>query len=224
MSARRRRRSERNASPAANRGIPSTSTAFTEQESDCHIDYSFDRCPDCAGKLELLEEPVRVMQQVEVMARPIEVSEHRSRVLLCQVQKNIHCAAASRSPQSRLGGSAADRPDRLSQRGLSLFLQHHSQISAGRDMRHDQSRATANVCAKVADSLESAYEELWTALPAQWRLNVDETGHPENGERLWTWCFRAPLFTLFKIDPSRSSTCSWKLWGWSSRACWAAIT
>ena len=43
------------------------------------------------------------------------------------------------------------------------------------------------------------------ALPAQWQLNVDETGHPENGERLWTWCFRAPLFTLFKIDPSRKS-------------------
>jgi hypothetical protein len=34
---------------------------------------------------------------------------------------------------------------------------------------------------------------------------VDETGHKENGRGLWTWCFRAPLFTLFKIDPSRGS-------------------
>jgi transposase len=37
------------------------------------------------------------------------------------------------------------------------------------------------------------------------RLNVDETGHKENGESLWTWCFRAETYTLFKIDPSRGS-------------------
>src|SRR5206468_193737 len=61
------------------------------------------------------------------------------------------------------------------------------------------------LCGKVADGLEGCYRELLAALPTQDRLNVDETGHPENGERLWTWCFRAPLFTLFKIDPSRAS-------------------
>jgi len=36
-------------------------------------------------------------------------------------------------------------------------------------------------------------------------LNVDETGHQEYARRLWTWCFRAATFTLFKSDPSRSS-------------------
>jgi len=36
-------------------------------------------------------------------------------------------------------------------------------------------------------------------------LNVDETGHKDNGKRMWTWCFRASLFTLFKISPSRGS-------------------
>jgi transposase len=41
-------------------------------------------------------------------------------------------------------------------------------------------------------------------LPAQERLNVDETGHKQNGDRQWTWCFRAALYTLFKIDPTRS--------------------
>jgi transposase len=33
---------------------------------------------------------------------------------------------------------------------------------------------------------------------------VDETGHKDQGDRMWTWCFRASLFTLFKIDPTRS--------------------
>jgi transposase len=60
-------------------------------------------------------------------------------------------------------------------------------------------------CGKVADSLDVSSQELLAELPAQDSLNVDETGHKENGERMWTWCFRAPLFTLFKIDPSRGS-------------------
>ena len=34
---------------------------------------------------------------------------------------------------------------------------------------------------------------------------MDETGHKDRGKSLWTWCFRAMLFTLFKISPSRGS-------------------
>jgi hypothetical protein len=36
-------------------------------------------------------------------------------------------------------------------------------------------------------------------------VNADETGHKRNGQRMWTWCFRAELYTLFKIEPSRSA-------------------
>lgn len=36
-------------------------------------------------------------------------------------------------------------------------------------------------------------------------LGVDESGHKDRGEKLWTWCFRAPRFTVFHIDPSRGS-------------------
>jgi transposase len=42
-------------------------------------------------------------------------------------------------------------------------------------------------------------------LPKEPRLNVDETGHKNNNEPMWAWCFRASLFTLFKIDESRGS-------------------
>jgi len=40
-------------------------------------------------------------------------------------------------------------------------------------------------------------------LPEQERLNVDETSHKDKGVLLWTWCFRAEWYTLFKIDPTR---------------------
>jgi transposase len=59
--------------------------------------------------------------------------------------------------------------------------------------------------AKVSDSLLDPYEQLLALLPSEDCLNVDETGHKDNGQRLWTWCFRASLYTVFKISPSRSS-------------------
>jgi hypothetical protein len=66
----------------------------------------------------------------------------------------------------------------------------------------------AKVVGKASAALASACGELQAALPGQAVLNIDETGHPENGLRLWTWGFHAPGrqgFTFFHIDRSRSS-------------------
>jgi hypothetical protein len=63
----------------------------------------------------------------------------------------------------------------------------------------------AKVIGKVSAAMGPAYDALRARLPAERRLNVDETGHKDNGKPHWTWCFRAELYTLFKIDPSRSS-------------------
>jgi len=59
--------------------------------------------------------------------------------------------------------------------------------------------------AKVSQSLKDPYDELPEQLAPEALLGVDETGHKENGSRLWTWCLRAATYTLFKIDPSRGS-------------------
>ena len=63
----------------------------------------------------------------------------------------------------------------------------------------------AKIIDRVSASLAGSYEELEKLLPEQDLLNVDETGHKENGKLLWTWCLKANLFTLFKIAPSRGS-------------------
>lgn len=63
----------------------------------------------------------------------------------------------------------------------------------------------AKVIRKVSASLKDPYEELLRLLPEEDRLNVDETGHKDQGKLLWTWCFHASLFTLYKISPSRGS-------------------
>jgi transposase len=58
---------------------------------------------------------------------------------------------------------------------------------------------------KASGAMRPAYEALANRLPEEPYLNIDETGHKENGDGLWTWVFRARLYTFFKIDPSRGS-------------------
>jgi len=63
----------------------------------------------------------------------------------------------------------------------------------------------AKLIAKVSESMKETYDILLGILPDESFLNVDETGHKDCGKLMWTWCFRAPLFTMFKIAPSRGS-------------------
>jgi transposase len=179
---------------------------FAPEDIDHAWDYSLSTCPDCGGKLTPGDQPPRVLQQVEIVASPIQVTEHRGLACFCR-----HCQKMRYAPL----------PDEVRRAGLIgprltavvAFLKGgcHCSFSTIRKFLRDVVGVTIsrsqlrNVCAKVADSLETAYQQLLAALPEQARLNVDETGHKEYSQRMWTWCFRAPLFTLFKIDPSRGS-------------------
>ena len=58
---------------------------------------------------------------------------------------------------------------------------------------------------QVSEAVAEPVNQLATLLPEQALINVDETGHKDQGELYWTWCFRAKLFVYFKIAPSRSS-------------------
>jgi transposase len=66
---------------------------------------------------------------------------------------------------------------------------------------------------KVSKALEDAYNEIMERLPQAVRLNVDETGHKENGVAYWTWCFRAESYAFFKICASRGSDVLFELLG-----------
>ncbi|QDU29517.1 putative Helix-turn-helix domain of transposase IS66 [Anatilimnocola aggregata] len=57
--------------------------AFAPDQIEVTTDHRLEHCPDCGGQLELLDEPARVVQQVELVAQPITVTEHRSRVCRC---------------------------------------------------------------------------------------------------------------------------------------------
>lgn len=151
-------------------------------------------------------EPTAVLQQVELVAKPITITEHRSRVCRCgECQKEFIAPLPREVQKAGLVG-----PQLTALVGYLKGVCHCS-FSTIRTFLKDVCGVSISrgqlrkLCGKVADSLDVSYQELLTALAAQDSLDVDETGHKENGERMWTWCFRAPLFTLFKIDPSRGS-------------------
>ncbi len=183
-----------------------TREAFAESEIDFFCDYMFQECPDCFGAVEASPEKPRVQQQVELVTCPTEISEYRSHPCWCaRCQKTYYCPIPDEVRRAGLVGP------RLTTLVAYLKGACHASFSTIRKFFRDVvgmriSRGQLRkLCAKVNDSLESTYNELLERLPSQQLLNVDETGHKDNGQRMWTWCFRASLFTLFKIDPSRGS-------------------
>jgi transposase len=180
-------------------------TAVPEDQVDHHWEWRYEACPCCGGGLEEVGES-RVHQQIELSEISTTVEQHD-----VVRQRCAHCEKVF-SPQI---------PDDLRRAGLfgprltALvgFLKGacHMSFSAIRKYFRDVigvqvSRGMlSKLVQKVSDSLQEPYEALVAMLRQEEVLNVDETGHKENGKRMWTWCFRAYLFTVYKISPSRGS-------------------
>jgi transposase len=179
---------------------------FSPEQIDERVDYTLAVCPDCGGRTTPLDVAPRVVQQVEIVAKPTHISEHRGQACFCTRCQKTHYAEIP--AVVRRAGLVGPRLTALvaflkggchcSFTTIRKFLREVVGITISRGQLR-------NVCAKVSDSLDGAYDQLLAAAPRQAVLNVDETGHKEYARRLWTWCFRAATFTLFKIDPSRSS-------------------
>lgn len=169
-------------------------------------DHTLDACPDCGGTLSPAQEAPRVIQQVGIVARPIRIDEHRGHAYWCKRCQRLHYAPLP--PEVRAGGLIGPKLT-----ALAAYLKSacHTSFSTIRRLFGDVlglwlSRGyLAKLIGKSSRALKDAYEALRRRLPAQPRLNVDETGHRENGTRPWTWCFRARDFAVFKIADSRGS-------------------
>jgi len=59
---------------------------------------------------------------------------------------------------------------------------------------------------KTSKALKPSYDRLADRLPAELRVNVDETGHHDEGILHWTWCFDTRDYSVFTIDKSRGYT------------------
>lgn len=179
---------------------------FSSEEIDDVREYRLNCCPDCGGTVSARPKETRVVQQVELIERPIEIVEYRAEGCWCRrCGKVVYAPLPSAVQKGGLLG-----PELTALVGYLKGVCHASFSTIRkyfRDVLHIPiSRGQlAKVIGKVSMAMGPAYEELRTRLPEEPRLNVDETGHKDNGKPHWTWCFRAELYTLFKIDSSRSS-------------------
>jgi len=175
---------------------------FPPEQVDKIVEHRHRRCPHCGGAVRPLKVPPRVLQQVELVKKPVIVTEHRAFACQCRSCGRIHYG---RLPPGGLMG-----PQLLA---LLVFLKaacHGSYttvqafLEAVTGLRVSCGYLAKQV-GKVCRMLDGPYQELLNRLPSEPRLGVDETGHKEKGRTLWTWCFRAAAFAVFRIDPSRGS-------------------
>lgn len=176
-----------------------------EQLTTSPHNYVPEICPDCGHGLRPAGDDVRVIQQIEIAEIPILIEEHRSHPGWCPHCCKVHYGTLPGVVER--GGLVGPRLTTLiaylkgfchaSYTTIRKFLRDVIQVHLSRSFLF-------KVITKVSAALEQPYQELLQTLPGEPILNVDETGHKKNGDRMWTWCFRASLYTLFKIDPTRS--------------------
>ena len=145
--------------------------------------------------------------QLELKETPLDVHEYRARLY-----RNRHTGeiiSASIPAHILAGGIAGPR--------LSAFIGYlkgrchtsYTTIEMLMDeaFGHRLCRGTLAkiVTSRVSPALAPVYDELLALLPSEPYLGIDETGHKDNGDKFWTWCFRAPEYTLFRIDETRST-------------------
>lgn len=179
---------------------------FSSEDVDHIHDYRIDGCPDCGTRLRATKEAPRILQQAELRPKLVDVHEHRSHAQWCPCCKKV--VFAPFPVEIRAAG--------LSGPGLTALVAYlkgpcHASFSTIRKFFRDVVKLKLsrgylrNLITKASLALDQAYQELLALLPLEAILNVDETGHKENGDKFWTWCFRADLYTVFRVDKSRGS-------------------
>lgn len=180
---------------------------FPPEQIDQRKEYAPTHCAGCGGShWRRLPEPARVVQQIELAPKPFSITEHTAWACRCQ---NCGQIQEAHLPESVL--QAGLLGPRL--RALLLFMKGALHVSySGLQEFLDQGLGLrvcrgflAKVMAQGAQALAAPVAQLRQLLPQQRLLNVDETGHKENGQTMWTWCFRAPQFVFFSIRASRGS-------------------
>jgi transposase len=207
-SLRRRRRGAQKGHPRHER------PPFNPGDIDFLKRHAHEACPQCGGPVEQLPTPAQVLVQVELAPKPTLVTEHRSETCRCHACKQDFTQPIA--PEITAAGTFGPR--------LTAYVAYlkgacHASFGTIQTLLREtcglkvSAGTLVKLCQKVARSLNASYDELRREIPHQESLRIDETSHRENGQWQWTWAFRAPQFTLFHIDPTRSTSVLERLLG-----------
>ena len=169
-------------------------------------EHLLDACPCCGGRLRRNGSLAKIVQQVEISKPALTIEQHTSPEYWCE-----RCQQAFKAPMpAHIDKGGLVGPQLTA---LIAYLKGacHASFSTIRTFLRDVVGVTisrgelSKIIGKVSAALEKPYDELLALLPDEAIVNVDETGHKDNGQNWWTWCFRAQLYTLYRIDAQRSA-------------------
>jgi transposase len=169
-------------------------------------EYLLEACPCCGGRLRRNGHFARIVQQIDIERPVLTIEQHTSPEYWCD--RCQHTFKASLPSIIEKGGLVGPQLT-----ALIAYLKGacHASFSTTRTFLRDVVGVTisrgelSKILGKVTAALDKPYEELLLALPNEAWVNVDETGHKDNGKGWWTWCLRAELYTLYRIDAYRNA-------------------
>ena len=179
---------------------------FPPEQVGSFEEHTLDACPCCGGPLRRKGDYAKVVQQVDIEKPPLVIEQHTSPEYWRE-----RCAKSYKAPMPLHIDKGGLVGSELT--ALIAFMKGpcHASFSTIRTFLRDVVGVTisrselSKIINKVSAALAAPYEELLLLLPNEAVVNADETGHKCNGERWWTWCFRAELYTLYHIDAHRSA-------------------
>ena len=180
-----------------------TRPAFSPDEVDRFVEYEL-TSKDAEGLVPL--DQWQVIQQITLPEKLFTVTEHRARKYVDPKTGMIHITPWP--PEVAHGGLLGANMSAMiafmkggCHMSFSTIQQFYKEV-----MQLDLSRGLlSKAVQKVSQSLRPTYDSMIEQLPEQTHLGIDETGHKNNGDKHWTWCFQTPLYSLFHIDKSRGS-------------------
>lgn len=180
---------------------------FDEGQIRSTFEYHLKKCPCCQGPVQRdWQAAPRIQQQIELPDQLFYIDQYSAYGYGCAHCRKTYFAKIPRDIlQGGLCGPRLTSMVALMKGALSLsyssiqsYLEQVLELPLSRGY-------LAKLIQKTTGSLQIPYQGLLESLPGQSRINVDETGHKDNGLPWWTWVFRGKDFALFKIQESRSS-------------------
>jgi transposase len=180
-------------------------TAIDLPTEECVIEPAITGCPDCGCQSQRHNCMDNFKEQIELVDNPFVRKLYHLKAHRCPVCGKIHRGGAPASLGTGLLG-----PELISYL-MALKGTGHVSISGIQSLLKTFGLtlcrgAISQYIGKGAKALDKSYCELKEALAGQRVLNIDGTGHKENGKRLWTWAFRAKDFACFAIKLERAAS------------------
>lgn len=188
-----------------------TREPFKPQEIDEFVEYELE---DKASKGLIPLDDWEIVQQIALPGKMYKVIEHRARkyfdpatgqtyvaVLPDEISKGGLLGSDVSAAITFMKGSC-----HMSYSTIQQFFKQLLKLDISRGM-------LCKATQKVSDALKPSYDQLAELLPNEHQVNVDETGHHDNGDLHWTWCFDTSQYSLFRIDKSRGSKVLEKILG-----------